>query len=260
MPSSLRQFAVLPSPDRPLVAGVWSGSALLHPGASTFASAHPTLDIHLPGGGWPLGALTEVVHPACQGVEWQLVLPALGALLAQRSGAVVLIQPPYEPCGAALQAHHVPPQRICQVLAEDGKQLLWATEQALHCRDVCAILAWLPQVEAAQLRRLQVAASERSTLLWVFRPEEERVQPSPAALRLLVQSAGFPSAPALEVQILKRRGPPIDKTLRLPVVQSHWAEVLQAALPVEMQGRRGQENDAWASGGPVRTLLRLVRP
>ena len=48
---------------------------------------------------------------------------------------------------------------------------LWACEQALRCAEVAAVLAWLPRARVGELRRLQLAAAQHESLLFVFRPE-----------------------------------------------------------------------------------------
>jgi len=71
----------------------------------------------LPGGGWPVGALSEVLQPLAGLHEWQLVLPALAAATARRTGAVVAVGPPCEPFGPALQARGMPCERLGVVRA-----------------------------------------------------------------------------------------------------------------------------------------------
>lgn len=223
------------------VPGVWQADSL---GAGV-QQAQPTgyaqLDEQLPGGGWPVGALSEVLQPLPGLHEWQLVLPALAQALAARSGAVVGVAPPYEPFGPVLQARGVSAQRLCIVQAE-GASALWAAEQALRCRDVLAVMAWLPQVQPAALRRLQLAAAQQQQLLWVFRPLAAAPQASPALLRLQVQMQPSgavrphrplrgheaPAFPGMQVQILKRRGPPLTHGLQLPGCHPRLAQELAA--------------------------------
>lgn len=62
--------------------------------APTLASGFPRLDAELPGGGWPRGALTELL-PEGEGIgELDLLLPALAALTAAGQ-TVVLVAPPH---------------------------------------------------------------------------------------------------------------------------------------------------------------------
>ena len=194
---------------------VWQADALAGALGRVVATGDALLDAQLPGGGWPLGALSEILQPPGVHSEWRLLLPALRRC---GSGAVVLVGAPHLPFGPALGAQGLLPHRLLWVAAPAGAQgsaqRLWATEQALRCADVDAVLAWLAPVRPEQLRRLQMAAAEYAKLLFVLRPEQTQNESSPAALRLWVA----PSADAcdtLEVRALKRRGPPMDQPLHL---------------------------------------------
>jgi len=225
---------VLPS----AVPGVWHADVLGAGLAQTQPTGHALLDAQLPGGGWPVGALSEVLQPLPGRNEWPLVLPALARATARRPGAVVAVAPPCEPFGPALQAQGLPAGRLCVVRA-DASAALWAAEQALRCRDVLAVLAWLPQVQPAALRRLQLAAARQQQLLWVFRPASAAPQASPALLRLQVQGRdGEPTG--MRVRILKRRGPPLEQALDLPGCHPRLAQALAA------QTRR-REAAQWAA-------------
>ena len=74
---------------------VWRGEALARAPQSV-PSGYAALDRELPGGGWPAGALTELMAGR-EGIgELQLVLPAL----AQLTGAgkrVIWVAPPHLP-------------------------------------------------------------------------------------------------------------------------------------------------------------------
>ena len=111
---SLRLASHLPAS----IAGVWHADAL---GASTqrvLPTGYAALDAELPGGGWPVGALSEVLQPLAGLHEWQLVLPALVQAAAQQSGAIVLVAPPCEPFGPALQSQGLRAERVCVVRAD----------------------------------------------------------------------------------------------------------------------------------------------
>lgn len=242
--------------------GVWLGNQLCDAMASVSAQAtqptgHAALDAQLPGGGWPVGALTEVLQPEPSRHAWQLLQPALAQATAMRPGAVVLVAPPFEPFAPALQAAGLPPQRLCKVqpgptqAGSTATTALWATEQALRCRDVLAVVAWLPQALPEQLRRLHLAAAHMGQLLWVLRPAHARQQASPAPLRLWVQ--GDVGAPlAMQVQVLKRRGPPLAQPVVLSGGSARLAQVLAAAAARSLQ-RRGQ-------GMPVQAVAPLKGP
>lgn len=201
-------------------ADVWHAHALSHAGFAVQATGESALDAQLPGGGWPIGALTEILQPTGVHSEWRLLLPAL---VHSGHGPVVLVGAPHFPFAPALAAQGLLSQRLLWVNTATVAQRLWACEQALRCAEVNAVLAWLPQVRSEQLRRLQMAAAEYSKLLFVMRPASAQDDASPAALRLHIQPqaadvmsvATSAWSDALQVQLLKRRGPPRDQPLHL---------------------------------------------
>lgn len=208
--------------------GVWQGQAWASAQPSVLSTGHAALDAVLPGGGWPCGTLSELLLPPRAACEWAVLLPALARSLQQGPGRAVLVAPPHEPFAPALAEAGVAVQRLCSIhpSAADprGVSAAWACEQALRCRDVCAVLAWLPHARAADLRRLQLAAAQRQALLWVLRPAAQAAQASPAPLRLALQHQGEQVA----VQVLKRRGPPLATPVLLPARSPALAAALQA--------------------------------
>lgn len=201
---------------------VWRGRELAQAQESTVPTGHPVLDAHLPGSGWPLGSLVEVLQQEAQQHVWQLLGPGLAQAMAQGDPAV-LVHPPYQPFGPSLRARGIRPEQLLCVQAERAAARLWAAEQALRCADVSAVLAWLPQARAEDLRRLHLGAQSGQKLLVVFRPAAVRQQSSPARLRLLVQGSD-----SLEVTVLKRRGPPLLQPLLLRSQPSLLAALLAA--------------------------------
>lgn len=203
---------------------VWQADALAAAPGQVLATGDALLDAQLPGGGWPLGALSEILQPVGVHSEWRLLLPALAR---SGTGAVVLVGAPQIPFGPALGAQGLSPQRLLWVAAQLSAQRLWATEQALRCANVDAVLAWLEQVRPEQLRRLQMAAAEYAKLLFVLRPEQAQDESSPAVLRLWAGPAADPRD-GLEVRALKRRGPPLNQPLHLAARPARLARLLAA--------------------------------
>ena len=203
----------------PILDSLWRASEMGTPASFTTPSGHPGLDAELPGGGWPAGQLSEVLQAQAGLHEWRLLLPAVRA--ASASGVVVLIGCPHWPNMAALAGQGIGLSRVLLVDAAKPAERLWAAEQALRCRDLAALMVWLPQARPEQLRRLQfsgqAAHQPRPPLAFVFRPLAAQQDSSPAPLRLaLRQSASAAGAlPSLEVDIFKRRGPLMAAPLRI---------------------------------------------
>jgi protein ImuA len=235
-------------PEIAALTAVWRADELSRSTGATRATGHAALDAALPGGGWPVGSLVEVLQPQAGQGEWRLLLPALGAGThpAQPPGALVLVNPPHRPFVPGLAAQGLDAARLLVLhgptLASDAAAQVWACEQALRCGGVAAVLAWLPQVRPEQLRRLQMAAQNFQQSLFVMRPLAAQQEASPAVLRLLLESGEGEGADALTVRLLKRRGPPLATPLVLPA----RPERLQALLAASRQQsvRRRQSSGA----------------
>ncbi len=248
--SFLRSYADLP--------GVWHANELAGGLARTVATGHARLDAELPGGGWPLGSMTELLQPAADAPVWALLLPALVAHWQSSGETVVLVGPPYEPFMPALSAAGLPEQAVLWVRADTAVASLWAAEQAVRCADVGAVMAWLPGARAVDLRRLQGAAAKRAgSLLFVLRPDRMAAAASPARVRMAVRGApaqtedarkaALSAAPCLEVHILKRRGPPLSE----PLFLNAQSERLTTLLEVASAQQRSQEIEAENTGAAV---------
>jgi hypothetical protein len=180
--------------------GIWRRNAAP---AGTI-DAQPTglaeLDALLPGGGWPRGALSEILIEQDGLGECTLLLPALAALTQARR-RVALIAPPYVPYAPALAAAGVDLAQLVHIDAS-GTDTHWTAEQCLRAGCCGAVLNWLPQADYRQLRRLQLAAETGAAIGFVFRPIGAASQASPAALRLRVTA----DAQGPRIEILKCRG------------------------------------------------------
>ncbi|HEX4050712.1 MAG TPA: translesion DNA synthesis-associated protein ImuA [Steroidobacteraceae bacterium] len=185
--------------------GLVAGSPALH-------SGHEALDALLPGGGWPLGALTELLSDQCGIGELELLLPALQAL-ARDGRCLVWIDSPYVPYAPALVQRGLPLERLLWIRTERPQAALWAAEQALRCPAIGAVLNWSEHIVDRSLRRLQLAAESGQTLGILHRSAAAAQEPSPAALRLQLQ----PLTDGLEVQIKKSRGGRAGVRLRVPL-------------------------------------------
>lgn len=206
-----------------LAASVWRAD---EPGAQEVAvlpSGLAALDAALPGGGWPVGALVELLQVWPQQHVWRLLAPALAQAVRAQDGPVVLVAPPHPAFVPGLAARGLPASRLLWVKADGAASRLWAAEQALRCAEAAAVLAWLPQAQGPQLRRLHLAAQQHRRLLFVMRPQAAQGQASPARLRLRIE----PGEP-LKVHVVKRRGAPLASPVLLPAQHDLLSQLLQA--------------------------------
>jgi hypothetical protein len=180
---------------------LWKGRRANHSQRS-LPTGHDRLDARLPGKGWPLGAVTELISGKPGLGEFSLLFPAL-ADMGQQGQWLVLVDPPWIPYPAALHGHGLRLERLLLVRTQSEKESLWACEQALRGSRGGAVLAWPERISFTRLRRLQLAAGENGKLVFLFRPEQAAHAASPAALRLQL---GAGSRHGTRVDVLKCRG------------------------------------------------------
>ena len=181
--------------------GIWRGGQCAQTAGGAVPTGFADLDKQLPGGGWPRGALTEILVER-EGIgELRLLIPAL-VRLSRESGWLVWVAPPHVPYAPALTAAGIGLKRLLMVRTQAQTDAWWAAEQALRSGACTAVLAWLGTSDERPLRRLQLAAETGRTWGVLFRPVGAAQERSPAALRLRLE----PASSGLAVHILKRRG------------------------------------------------------
>lgn len=158
------------------------------------------LDAALPWGGYPRGALTELLHAADGIGELSLLLPSLRRLAdGPRADGhrIALIAPPYLPYPPALAQAGLPLDRFSWVVPS-AERTLWTAEQCLRAGCLGGVLLWSTTGDDRALRRLQLAAEQGGAHAWLFRPLKHAANASPAALRLRVERQ--------QVEVIKCRG------------------------------------------------------
>jgi hypothetical protein len=190
--------------------GIWRGDQLAQIAADAVPTGFTELDELLPGGGWPRGALTEILAER-EGIgELHLLMPAL-ARLSQGSGWLAWVAPPHVPYAPALAAAGLGLKRLLVAQTQSVADAWWTAEQALRSGACDAVLAWLRTADERRMRRLQLAAETGRAWGVLFRPARAAQERSPAALRLRLE----PVANGLVVHILKRRGGPVGRPVVL---------------------------------------------
>ena len=107
-------------------ADLWRGGAT-SPAVSGIPTGFAELDALFPGGGWPRGALTEILMPR-EGIgALTLVLPTL-ARLSRENRWLAWVAPPYLPYAPALAAAGVDLSRVLLVHPRSNADGLWAVE------------------------------------------------------------------------------------------------------------------------------------
>ena len=240
--------AVLPQLPHP---GVWHADRL---DTGSAIAAHPSgfaaLDEQLPGGGWPLGMLTELIAREPGIGEVRLLVPMLRQLTRDRK-VVIMLGPPHVPYAPALASFGIDLDHLIVVQATQAADRLWAVEQTLRSASFGALLAWLPQdrTRPEHLRRMQLAAHGAPGPAFLFRQLPAQFESSPAPLRLLLLPR---PRQQLSVQLLKRRGPLLAQPLLIDLPQPPTAIRLGRPCPA----RPASDDARQPRGmGPAHALL-----
>ncbi len=180
------------------IPGVWRGGRA----QATVAVASTRIDAldRALLGGWPVGALTQIVGTEA-GLGFSLIIPVLAEFTAA-GRPVALIDPPYLPYAPALASRGVDLNHLLWVRPQNAAQAQWAAEQIAHSGLFAALACWGPALDGTAERRLQLAADAAQCLAFCFRTGRADGH-SYAAVRLAVA----PAADAqLRVEVLKCRG------------------------------------------------------
>lgn len=187
---------------------LWRGSSQeQRPGWRGLTSGYPKLDSHLPGGGWPRYALTEILLEHYGSGELKLLMPALARLsqsedASAEAGWITWIAPPFEPYPPALMQWGINLSRVLLVRPRQTTEVLWAAEQALSSGNCVAVLLWSEALDDSASRRLQLAAEKGRSWAIAFRSLKAKYQSSAAALRIEITSG----EQGTNLAILKSRG------------------------------------------------------
>ena len=207
---------------------LWRASQLARGRGRMVDTGYPALSTELPGGGWPVGVLIDLLVQQPGVGEMRLLRPALSAL-ADRT--VALVQPPHIPDSLGLGYIGLSLDRLLQIKTPKAADAFWSAEQILRAGSCGALILWGQHAQSSSLRRLHLAAQSSETLFMMVRPLTVAQDSSPALLRLALR----PAAEGLMVDIVKRRGPtraePLSISLQpTPVLFSRHARLSRRPL------------------------------
>lgn len=219
------------------IPGVWRGGELEQAIHAVLPTGHAALDRELPGGGWPSGTLSEVLHDG-EGIGEMGFLSGALARAAAAGRMVAWVNPPHLPYAPALAQAGLALERCLVVRPAHREDALWAAEQALRSGACGAVLFWLGALHGARgrrpggeeyawLRRLQMAAESGRAMAVFFRPGAAERLSTPAHLRVVLSRDGG----ALKLRIPKRRGPPLAFPVALDIGLPPRGTPARAGLP-----------------------------
>ena len=179
---------------------LWRGKQVSHR-IHTISTGHETLDEVLPGNGWPMGAVTELINDTAGCGELSLLVPAL-ARLGRQNERVAMIDPPWIPCPSALHGRGLALEKLLLINTQSKSESLWACEQVVRGMSGGAMLAWPDAPSFSEIRRLQLSAKSTRKTVFLFRDRKAASASSPATLRLQLTTDDGD----LRVKVLKCRG------------------------------------------------------
>jgi protein ImuA len=216
-------MAALPQHIESIHPALWRGSQLARVYGKTVETGYAALSAELPGGGWPLGALVELLVQQPGIGEMRLLRPAMSELSKR---PIALLQAPHAPNALAFSYLGLPMSKLMRLRAPKTADALWCAERILQAKSCGALIFWQQHIRAEALRRLHLAVQATETLLVLIRPLASAQDASPATLRLGVR----PADGGLVVDVLKRRGPTRTEKLSVslqpsPILLSPYGRV-----------------------------------
>ncbi len=204
-------------------------------GVGALPTGFSELDRQISLGGWPLHGGIEVLGNDNNANSMSLFLPTMIALSKQKRWQA-FITPPHIPYAPRLHGCGVATEQILLVHPKNREERLWATEQAIRSTTCSVVFSWLGSGEYryAELRKLQLAATENDTLAILFRSSTTEEHHTPFSLRLTIN-------PHRTVNILKQRGGKPSGRIVLPLEDDLASQPQPWTLPTGvMRTRTGQ--------------------
>ncbi|MGF6301076.1 hypothetical protein OKW42_004429 [Paraburkholderia sp. WC7.3d] len=139
---------------------LWRASQLARGRGRTVDAGYPALSAELPGGGWPIGALIDLLVQQAGVGEMRSLRPALST---RGKRPVAVVQPPHVPNGLGLEYIGLSSEQLL-IRATKTADALWSAEQILRAGSCGALLFWTqyaPVPHMSSARSVAPCASKR---------------------------------------------------------------------------------------------------
>ncbi len=214
----------------------------------TICTGHQDLNSLLQGG-WPAAAITELIPQQLGIGELSLLLPVLKNH-SRKNQLCLWLDPPYQPYAPALSAEGIALDKLIIVRSKNTREWLWTAEQSI--RNGALLLAWIGQQPAryAELRKLQLAAAESNNSAFLFSPIAALTAPSPAVLRLELDSTHIHQ---LQITLRKLRGRVAGAKLQLDLQQYPSQRTVLNQLPTDRHRTYSASTILTSANSPLRS-------
>ncbi len=166
-----------------------------------------------PNAVFPTGAIHEFIctknedTAATQG----FLTGILKMLMLEEDGYCLYISKNRNLFPTALQAYGVQPHHIIFVDLERERDILWAMEEGLKCKQLTAVIAELREITFAQSRRLQLTVAQSQVTGFLLRTSSAKITPTACVARWKItpleseQKEGLPGLgfPKWQVELLR---------------------------------------------------------
>jgi len=165
-----------------------------------------------PGNIFPLAALHEFLATNLEDAAASGgFISALLAVLMKNNGVCLWISTQRKIFPPSLITFGLSPERIIFIDLQNERDVLWATEEALKCESLAAVVTELDEISFAQSRRLQLVIEKSRVTAFVIRKNAEKLSSTLAAARWRISAMpsvaidGLPGLgfPRWHVELLK---------------------------------------------------------
>jgi len=147
-----------------------------------------------PGQVFPLAAIHEFISTSLENAAASGgFISALLATLMQKGGLCLWISAQRKIFPPSLVTFGLSPERIIFIDLSVEREVLWATEEALKCESLAAVVTELDEISFAQSRRLQLVIEKSRVTSFIIRKNEDKLSSTLAAARWKISA--LPSEP-----------------------------------------------------------------
>jgi len=176
------------------------------------------LESAFPNGVFPTGAIHEMMCPTPeQNAATGGLMSGIMSILMQQGGACLWIGTSRRLFPSALASFNVDADRVIFIDLQRERDVLWATEEALKCEGLAAVIAEVREISFMQSRRLQLAVESSKVTGFLLRNDPKKLTANTCVARWEITSlpsmpeAGLPGIgfPRWQVDLLRvRNGTP----------------------------------------------------
>lgn len=142
------------------------------------------IEAAFPNGVFPTGAIHEFLcsipecAAACEGF-----IAGILSIIMQKGGICLYISRSRNLFPASLKAFGVEPDQVIFIDLDREKDVLWATEEALKCKALAAVVSEVKEISFAQSRRLQLVLEKSKVTGFILRTDSNKIRPTACVAR-----------------------------------------------------------------------------